>query len=646
MKHSQKSHSSAGYRNMTVVLFTLLCVLICGSLALSPKAQTKTSDEHQRVTPKTVPGRNGKIAFSSNRDGNFDIYTMEADGSNVQRLTNNPASDSSPKWSPDGTKIAFARSSGSFSEIYVMNADGTNQTRTNNPVLDDSLDWSPDSTRIVFGSIHGSPDFIGSISVMNADGSNVQRLTNYPGYDWSPKWSPDGTKIAFVRGDDYIDQGLNISVMNADGTNQTRFSGQPGFDPRWSPDGTKIVFVSGDIFDYSSREIYVMNTDGSNVQRLTNNQTGDSNPAWSPDGSKITFTRACQHNLCPTQQPPHIWVVNADGSNPTQLTDILAYGSAWSPDGTKIIFGGPGSGAADLFVINPDGSGLTNITNTSGTYESSPSWQPLSLPPVVNPIDDPQFFVRQHYLDFLNRQPDATGLNFWTNNITSCGFDAHCVEVKRIDTSAAFFLSIEFQQTGYLVYRTYKSSYGDIPGTPVPLRLNEFLPDTQQIGKDVIVNQAGWEQVLENNKQAFMLEFVQRSRFTSAYPTSMTPDQFVDQLFMNAGVAPSASDSADATNEFGSASTTTDTAARARASRRVAENSTLALQQFNRAFVLMQYFGYLRRNPNDPPEPGLDFAGYNFWLTKLNQFNGDFRSADMVKSFLVSTEYRQRFGTP
>jgi len=139
---------------------------------------------------------------------------------------------------------------------------------------------------------------------------------------------------------------------------------------------------------------------------------------------------------------------------------------------------------------------------------------------------------------------------------------------------------------------------------------------------------------------------VQRSRFASAYPTSLSPAQFVDALFANARVVPSTTDRSAAINEFGSATTTADATARARALRRVAENSTLAQQEFNRAFVLMQYFGYLRRNPNDPPEPTLDFQGYNFWLNKLNVFNGNFVQAEMVKAFLNSTEYRQRFGQP
>lgn len=133
------------------------------------------------------------------------------------------------------------------------------------------------------------------------------------------------------------------------------------------------------------------------------------------------------------------------------------------------------------------------------------------------------------------------------------------------------------------------------------------------------------------------------SRFTTAFSNTLTPAQFVDTLFANAAVIPSASDRTAAINEFGGAASTSDTAARGRALRRVAENSTLKQQEFNRAFVLMQYFGYLRRNPNDAPEPGLNFDGYNFWLNKLNEFNGNFVNADMVKAFIVSSEYRGRF---
>jgi YVTN family beta-propeller protein len=269
-----------------------------------------------------------------------------------------------------------------------------------------------------------------------------------------------------------------------------------------------------------------------------------------------------------------------------------------------------------------------------------------------NALDAAQFFVWEHYLDFLNREPDASGLAFWTNEITLCGSDVQCLDVKRVNVSAAFYLSIEFQQTGYLVERLYKTAYGSFNGTStfggphqllVPIvRLNEFLPDTQAIGNGVVVGQGNWQQQLDNNKQAFAAAFVQRPRFTAAYATSLTPAAFVNQLFTNAGVTPSATDLAAAIAEFGSATNTSDTVARGRALRDVAENSIFNQQEFNRAFVLMQYFGYLRRNPNDPQDP--DYSGYDFWLTKLNQFNGNFVNADMVKAFISSTEYRRRFG--
>ncbi|MBC8028586.1 MAG: S8 family serine peptidase [Pyrinomonadaceae bacterium] len=265
---------------------------------------------------------------------------------------------------------------------------------------------------------------------------------------------------------------------------------------------------------------------------------------------------------------------------------------------------------------------------------------------VTNAADNAPFFVRQHYVDFFSREPDASGLAFWTNQITECQQPgATCnADERRINASAAFFVSIEFQETGYLVYRMYKAAYGDMPGTPVPLLLSEFLPDTQQIGQGVVVGVGSWQTQLENNKVVFASNFVARTRFTNLYPTSMTPAQFVDALFAQAGVTPSASERDAAISEFGTALNTADTAARGRALRRVAENSRFSQQEFNRAFVLMQYFGYLRRNPNDAPEPGLNFGGYNFWLGKLNEFNGNYIAAEMVKAFITAGEYRQRFG--
>ena len=284
---------------------------------------------------------------------------------------------------------------------------------------------------------------------------------------------------------------------------------------------------------------------------------------------------------------------------------------------------------------------------------SRSSWD-YRLPVKVasNPIDDASFFVRHHYLDFLNREPDSSGWSFWTNEITSCGSDAQCVEVKRNNVSAAFFLSIEFQQTGYLVERIYKAAYGDASGTStnngahqlaVPsVRITDFLPDTQQIGQGVIVGQGNWQAMLENNKQAFCADFVQRARFTSAFPSFLTTGQFVDTLNTNAGFPLSQAERNQLVNSGMS---------RAQLLRAVAEDVDLGLAEFNRAFVLMQYIGYLRRNPNDTPDS--DYTGYDFWLTKLNDFTlpGEDPSvraqrAEMVKAFITSIEYQGRFATP
>jgi hypothetical protein len=293
-------------------------------------------------------------------------------------------------------------------------------------------------------------------------------------------------------------------------------------------------------------------------------------------------------------------------------------------------------------VLIAGGLWYAGIGDFRGSIASSELYNTVATP-VSNAIDDAQFFVRQQYLDFLGREPDQSGADFWTNQITSCGTDEQCLEAKRINVSAAFFLSIEFQQTGYLVYRMYKVAYGNLPNTPVPVQFGDFLSDAQKIGQGVVVGQAGWEAALENNKQAFVNEFVQRSRFMAAYPISMTPAQFVDTLNQNAGNVLLSSDRAAAIALFGSATDTNNATARAQALRQVAENQSLYNAQFNRAFVLMQYFGYLRRDPNSGPDT--DFSGYNFWLNKLDAFNGNYIGAEMVKAFITSGEYRHRFGS-
>jgi len=324
---------------------------------------------------------------------------------------------------------------------------------------------------------------------------------------------------------------------------------------------------------------------------------------------------------------PYLW---ADGTTPR--SDGLTWAcSDFQSDGTHPFSPGAREKVATML--------LNFFKNDSTAWRWFVNPQSRS-----NPIDQTDFFVRQHYSDFLSRDPDASGIAFWDSDINSCGSTQECIDVNRINVSAAFFLSIEFQQTGYLVYRMYKAAYGNLPGAPVPVKLIEFLPDAQETGQGVIVGQTGWETTLENNKQAFALDFVQRARFAAAFPTSLTPVQFVNTLFANAGMGPSPSDSAAAINEFGGATSTNDVAARARALRRVADNSILSQQEFNRAFVLMQYFGYLRRNPSDPPEPTLDYQGFDFWLNKLTSFGGNYINAEMVKAFVNSTEYRQRFG--
>jgi hypothetical protein len=395
------------------------------------------------------------------------------------------------------------------------------------------------------------------------------------------------------------------------------------------------------------------------------------------------------------------------------------------------------------------------LTNATGATLGSPNLATVTITDNEsvnggqNPIDAADFFVHQHYIDFLNREPDPSGYQFWINEITSCGANAQCVEVKRINVSAAFFLSIEFNETGLLAYLTNRAAFGNLslPNAPVPLTYNQFTSDTQALQKNYVFGAAGADAQLEANKRAYFDEFVTRPQFVSKYG-SLSNKNFVDTLLATANlpqttaelyiakltgnqVVPSNASpatglvilrqafsglSASVSLSFNGLSSA-ETAAhlhgpaasnasapliadfpngqfvnfpiamtpaqardlsgglqyvdvhtanftngeiraqlpqnrfvedmivtaldnglitRAQALRLVAESEALKKQEINRAFVALEYFGYLRRDPDAP--------GYDFWLNKLNQFNGDYIKAEMVKAFISSSEYRQRFG--
>jgi hypothetical protein len=324
------------------------------------------------------------------------------------------------------------------------------------------------------------------------------------------------------------------------------------------------------------------------------------------------------------------------GSSVSSLTVVGQHDDVSSTDKTSSVTFNATAGTTYMIAVDGYNNG-----GAGGDFGSiTLSWTTTNCTVAANQIDDPTFFVHQHYTDFLNREPDAAGLNFWVSEITSCGANASCIDVKRVNVSAAFFLSIEFQETGYLAYRIYKAAFGNRPGAPVPIVFSDFIRDSQTIGQNVQVGVGNWQTQLESNKQAFTLAFVQRADFLAAFPNNMTATQFVTKLNTQAGGVLSASEQTNLVNLLGA--TPADLTKRSQVLRAVAEDSDLKTAEFNRAFVLMQYFGYLRRNPNDAPDGNFD--GYNFWLTKLNQFNGDFVAAEMVRAFISSTEYRHRFG--
>jgi Tol biopolymer transport system component len=322
---------------------------------------------HSRPSPLDVQApawsRDGRtIVFVSWRDGNSEIYAMDADGGSPRNLTQDPAKDLRPAWSPDGHSIAFVRSRDRQSEIYVMNADGSGKRNlTRNRANDDYPTWSPDGRRIAFLRGHVRISWVSYLYVMNSDGSGLHRLTlrvpegtpetTGPSKGGQVVWSPDGRTIHFGR-----------YLVRTDGSGARRLPYVP-LTAVWSPDGRRIAFarqsptLRGPCCYSHRSDIYVMNADGSGTRRLTHNASQNAEPAWSPDGRRIAFVSRRDGNA-------EVYVMNADGGGLRNLTRHPAKDlhPSWSPDGRKIAFASNRDGRLESYVMNADGSGQRSLT--------------------------------------------------------------------------------------------------------------------------------------------------------------------------------------------------------------------------------------------------------------------------------------------
>ncbi len=338
-----------------------------------------------------------------------------------------------------------------------------------------------------------------------------------------------------------------------------------------------------------------------------------------------------------------------DGSAPTAAPAVIS-GTVTTPDGAPlggVVMTLTGSAGVRRTITDDQGFYQFADAETGGFYIVSPLRANYSFAPAErsfslladrtdavftatlvgggfdNPLDTPEYFVRQHYLDFLGREPDESGFNFWSDQILSCGSDAACSERRTINVSAAYFLSIEFQQTGGLVDGLYRVGYGVRPN------FAEFMPDTRAVAQDVVVGRDGWQAKLEANKQAFVTAFVNRPAFRTAFD-SLSNEDYVATLISHTGVTFTLGERDALVSGL-----LTGTMTRADVLRSLADNQRFVNAKFNETFVMMEYFGYLRRDPDE--------SGYAFCLNKLNEFNGNFEQAEMVKAFIISGEYRDRF---
>ncbi|MBI5670871.1 MAG: PD40 domain-containing protein [Chloroflexi bacterium] len=274
-----------------------------------------------RVGPGMMPN-GGQIAFESDRDGNWEVYTLDVRTSLAYNLTRNRFADHAPTWSPDGRQIAFHSNRASDADLYVM----------------------------------------------DAAGRHVRQIT-FTGRDWRPRWSPDGTRLLYIHGFN------EIYVMNVDGSGSRYVT--VGFGPEWSPDGRQIVYYVNQPNSLSS-DIHLSDADGRNRRNLTNNVANDWGPSWLPDGNSVAFISSREGN-------PRVYVLDTactlSARQPDTCVHLLNLSSAinrtprWSPDGRQLAFDSIYQWQSQLYFVNADGTNLRRIRNPAGN-DLYPVWSP------------------------------------------------------------------------------------------------------------------------------------------------------------------------------------------------------------------------------------------------------------------------------
>jgi|GEM_PF-795108 len=669
----------------------------------------------------------GKIVFTSERDGNPEIYSMDADGSNQRNLTNNPSKDATPAWSPDGKRIAFTSDRSGRSNIYVMDADGRNvravttfdNTFSDYRVYDPA--WSPDGAKLVFvGSMMGE---VSGLVVVNADGSGERRpILEGSTQVADPAWSPDGTRIAYVAREPFHNPEdsatYHVFVINADGSGKTRVASDPppfssfpyppqASGPAWSPDGKRIAFSYVAASNSTTPQIYYVKASGSMITPVTNHPSANTHPGWMAD-NRIVFTSnrdgqreiyktsvdmrldeeasvvhlthntADDYDANPQPDPPvpqrtsstlqwrnQLFRVREGGTggDPIVVTRLGDLSRAASVDYETADFGSacetepacprrasersdyirtagtihfaPGESSKTINIPLVDDTFVEGdqlfyliLTNAVGatlaeqqtTFVVITDNDTAAMPPArPNPIDEPNFFVRMHYLDFLGREPEPSGQEAWVgvwNRCPDINRDERC---DRVTISSAFFRSQEFHLRGFFVYRFYRVSFNRRP------TYAEFVRDMARITGRTLAE-------IDASKDAFALAFTQRDDFRALYFGVGVPGgNYVARLETNAGVTLTG----DVTRQSLEADLSAGRRTHAGVLRAVVEHPNVEAAQYNEAFVTMQYFGYLKRDPEE--------EGFQNWLRVINRGDG-YRV--MVHGFVNSVEYRARFGTP